>query len=531
MDEQNNRCDGDIAFLSLKSFVFALFQRLTVMEGGPSLRAGSACYLELSCSVCGKVGDGYTSKKSGLTATGYDVNRHLVTAATVCGLGYQQTSRFCAIMNMPKPMSESVWYDYKRTIHTGAKSAADRHLLEAVEQVHQTYTEMHLAEPGDGGVIDISVSIDGSWQKRGHTSHNGIVTVIDIMTGLIIDFVALSNYCQSCETGPKPTDDSYQQWYDAHKDKCQRNTNCSSGAMEVEGAKILFRRSVEKWKLRYTQMLGDGDAKTHAALLQDDPYGVPIQKLECVNHVTKRMGTALRNIVQTRKAQQAPIGGRGKLTDDRIKKLTSYYGKAIKDNRGDLEKMTNAVFASLFHTLSTDEDPHHNFCPTGATSWCFYQRDLANGDPPRNHTHPLPREIAEAILPVYRRLGNKDLLERCLEGKTQNSNESFHSLMWSVCPKHRWANLRTVDTALAIAVQRFNKGSSAILDIMVELELVVDHLAKDHAEKEDLARVQSATRKASNKARQRREAVESIRRQERQDRHRREGEVYGAGQF
>ena len=169
-------------------------------------------------------------------------------------------------------------------------------------------------------------------------------------------------------------------------------------------------------------MLGDGDAKSHAKLLEDDPYnGTLVTNMECVNHVTKRMGTALRTLVEKRKAQKLSIGGTGKLTDDRIKLLTSYYGKAIKTNVGDLKAMEEAAWASFFHTLSTDADPHHSRCPKGASSWCFFQRALASHTVPRPHSKALPRDIAEALLPVYKRLGDPQLLTRCLAAKTQNS--------------------------------------------------------------------------------------------------------------
>ncbi|GFW45963.1 uncharacterized protein TNCV_3275811 [Trichonephila clavipes] len=50
------------------------------------------------------------------------------------------------------------------------------------------------------GVIDITVSYDGTWQKRGHSSLYGIGIVIDILTGLIIDYEILSKYCPECTT-------------------------------------------------------------------------------------------------------------------------------------------------------------------------------------------------------------------------------------------------------------------------------------------------------------------------------------------
>lgn len=45
------------------------------------------------------------------------------------------------------------------------------------------------------GIINLSVSYDGTWHKRGHTSNYGLGIVIDVLTGLVIDFHILSKYC------------------------------------------------------------------------------------------------------------------------------------------------------------------------------------------------------------------------------------------------------------------------------------------------------------------------------------------------
>ena len=201
--------------------------------------------------------------------------------------------------------------------------------------------------------MNISVSIDGTWQKRGHQSHNGVVTVIETMTGLVIDFVALSNYCRACESGLKPDAPDYEGWMAIHRPTCQKNINCSSNAMEMEGAVTLFQRSIQLHRFRYTLMLGDGDSKTHTKLLEVNPYdGWEIEKLECTSRVSKWMGTALRNLVAKKKAQGQPIGGRGKLTELRIKELTNYYGSAIKNNQGDTVAMRTCL---LYTSDAADE--------------------------------------------------------------------------------------------------------------------------------------------------------------------------------
>ncbi|KAK3731922.1 hypothetical protein QZH41_000274 [Actinostola sp. cb2023] len=70
--------------------------------------------------------------------------------------------------------------------------------------------------------------------------------------------------------------------------------------MEASGAVMLFQRSIEKIKLRYTPFVGDGDSKAYTDVCKAEPYGpaVFIPKEECISHVTKRMGTALRNLVK-----------------------------------------------------------------------------------------------------------------------------------------------------------------------------------------------------------------------------------------
>jgi hypothetical protein len=50
-----------------------------------------------------------------------------------------------------------------------------------------------------------------------------------------------------------------------------------------------FCRSEVKHLLRYTTYIGDGDANNERALLDAQPYGeIPIRRLQCINHFSKR---------------------------------------------------------------------------------------------------------------------------------------------------------------------------------------------------------------------------------------------------
>ena len=43
--------------------------------------------------------------------------------------------------------------------------------------------------------------------------------------------------------------------------------------MEVDGVLEMFATSEEKYEVRYENYIGDGDSKTHKALVDAQPYG------------------------------------------------------------------------------------------------------------------------------------------------------------------------------------------------------------------------------------------------------------------
>lgn len=159
------------------------------------------------------------------------------------------------------------------------------------------FPEITTADEARRDSTDIAAAFDGTWQKRGHSSINGVMTVTSFDSGKVLDFECLSKFCNKCIRKPLSTD---EQLLKEHKESraCQANYSNSSGGMEVAGALKLCNRSKDKLNLRYTRYLGDGDSKGFANVLENDPYGVyvNITKLECVDHVQKRLGSRLRRL-------------------------------------------------------------------------------------------------------------------------------------------------------------------------------------------------------------------------------------------
>ena len=62
-------------------------------------------------------------------------------------------------------------------------------------------------------------------------------------------------------------------------------------------------------------------------------------KLECVEHVQKRLGTRLRNIRNEYKSKKPSLSGRENLTDKVINSMQNYFGQAMRSNKGNLYQM------------------------------------------------------------------------------------------------------------------------------------------------------------------------------------------------
>ncbi|GFW93790.1 uncharacterized protein TNCV_4220711 [Trichonephila clavipes] len=104
-------------------------------------------------------------------------------------------------------------------------------------------------------------------------------------------------------------------------------------------------------------------------------YGpdIVIKKEECINHVSKWLGTALRSTVKDCRAQGISLGGKahGSLKEATIKKLITYYQKAILRNKGDVNAMKTAIYTTLLHSISTDAKPQHSKCLAGRKLMVF----------------------------------------------------------------------------------------------------------------------------------------------------------------
>lgn len=483
---------------------------------------GLSSKLELHCMLCEQnIYSGFTSQRVHMGQS-FDINNRFTFATKADGLGYEQASSFLAHLNLPPPITDSSFNERLSSLFQACEAALREHLALIHEIVRKRYIEEDLASEDDD-VLNISVSFDGTWHKRGHISHNGIGVAIDVLIGYVVDFEVLFNFCLICEREKTKGDNrslkNLREFAERHRGRCDKNHDGSSNSMEVAAAKKILERSVHG-KLHYVTMLSDGDSKAYDSICLLRPYGDKQIKKECVNHVAKHLTANLKSLKTKSLKSGVSLGGRGMITEPLIKILHSYYRDAIvKNAQHGVDAICKAVMAAPYHITSTDDDPDHRYCPDN--SWCWFK------NPEKPKSKPLlPKWAHDHILPVYEKLADRELLGRCSRVSTQNSNESVNNVIWRRCPKTEWYGKSSVNIAATMGVVVFNSGLKELARIEQQFGLTPGLSPVNKAERKDTQRKNRQVVASG----QRRDRIHR-RVQERQVQIQKEGVTYAAGRF
>eukprot|EP00795_Rhopilema_esculentum_P009958 gene9957-18570_t len=117
--------------------------------------------------------------------------------------------------------------------------------------------------------------------------------------------------------------------------------------------------------------------------------------------------------------------------------------------------------------------------------WCLSQR----GNLEKANARMLPSFVLDEMRPVFEILTSTELLSRCMHGGTQNVNESFHHLIWSLCPKEIFVSWRRLQIAVSSATLQFNEGKASKLAVCDNLGLFHSSYQPKYASMMDKLRV------------------------------------------
>ena len=505
------------------------------IENDLSLKKGFACLIRIKCSDCNWMHEFFSSStildanKRGPKS--FEVNTRMVVAFREIGQGLSGLQSFTRCMNMPNCITQASYDSINKSLQRSYGEVAQASQKKAALETRKSFASAESEQ-----TVDCNVSVDGSWQRRGYSSINGVVTLMSNDNGKCIDTCVLSKACKGCQHWKgKEDSEGYIEWKNNHK--CQINHKGSAGAMEVAGAIEMFKRSIAFHNLRYAGYIGDGDTKAHQSVVAASPYdNMEIKKLECIGHVQKRLGTRLRSLLREKKGQKLSDGkllsGKNRLTKKIINAMQTYYGMAIRQNVNSLYQMKKAVVAILFHcSENVNMEECHKFCPRTAKSWCKFQADKVTNKTTYKPNITIPVAIKGELMQVFKDLSSDDLLAKCLHGQTQNVNEALHRVIWQKCPKAVYTSRNVIEIATASAVINFNDGAHGIEKVMKRLGIAPGKFMVRHGRKKNLQRMNDSLKKASSAGKQRRKKLRSVKKGYEDKEKEEEGEIYKSGGY
>ena len=146
-------------------------KRSVEIISNPAQKKGLSLHLNLMCMEedCDWNKFFYTSKEVKSDNPGsspFKINYRAIIAVREIGKGFTGLSKFCGFMNLPPPMNVKPFNDMQEKIASTYTYVADGSMKNAANEF--------ICEQGQGNeniadnIADITVSNDGSWQKRGH---------------------------------------------------------------------------------------------------------------------------------------------------------------------------------------------------------------------------------------------------------------------------------------------------------------------------------------------------------------------------
>ena len=199
------------------------------------MRMGFANKLNISCSYCPWKKQCFLSEQcspsQGRGRKFFEVNIRMVTAFREIGKGHCAMQNFSRCMNM-HGIAENAYSNANQELYNANENAGEESKRQAALKVKENANESV-----QGNVTICQCSIDGSWQKRGHSSLNGVVTAI--CDGKCIDSHVFSKSCRACQHWQsRKGSPKYESWLVNHD--CKINHKKSSRAMEAAGAVEIF---------------------------------------------------------------------------------------------------------------------------------------------------------------------------------------------------------------------------------------------------------------------------------------------------
>ena len=136
------------------------------------MRRGLCESLTIQCKNCSSMYNFKTSPRSSNKILAYDINIRSIYASQQ--IGRAGLSKFCNILDLAQPVTDTLFTHIQNDIlefvskntEKIMKDAAQRLLSITLRDDPQNIT----LKPNGEMICDVTVTVDGTWQRRGHSS-------------------------------------------------------------------------------------------------------------------------------------------------------------------------------------------------------------------------------------------------------------------------------------------------------------------------------------------------------------------------
>ncbi|XP_074113794.1 uncharacterized protein LOC141536903 [Cotesia typhae] len=127
----------------------------------------------------------------------FEINKRIVAVMRLLGIGINGINLFCGLMDLACKFYDQTFAGCFTNLHIAAETVCKLSMQQAINE------EKELTLKKENSETNLTVSGDGTWKKRGHTSRFGVVTLAGKYSKKILDSCVKSTYCQSCVFGRK----------------------------------------------------------------------------------------------------------------------------------------------------------------------------------------------------------------------------------------------------------------------------------------------------------------------------------------
>ncbi|CAF1521043.1 unnamed protein product [Adineta steineri] len=159
----------------------------------------------LKCSICNKITD-LTNFPAQPSRQIQEPDQRLYAVSAISGVGYDTTQFVLSLLGISLP-SRSNFFNQVHNLYDQLLDFVYVDFLTLINEIRNN------AKCDSKTIWNLTISLDGTWKKRGHHSMYGVVFLIDADSGFCLHFETLSTRCETCEVRERSlTPTKFNKW-------------------------------------------------------------------------------------------------------------------------------------------------------------------------------------------------------------------------------------------------------------------------------------------------------------------------------